>query len=104
MGGNPFINVMIWEYIYGIPESQKKRPKHILMVTIKGVEFRQKRKLKITSWKRGFICFGGSDPSNITLQILKALDVYIENGATFRNSEILKTEGSQNFRFLVKRL
>jgi UDP-2,4-diacetamido-2,4,6-trideoxy-beta-L-altropyranose hydrolase len=40
-------------------------------------EFRQKRKLKITSWKRGLICFGGSDPSNITLQILKALDEII---------------------------
>ena len=41
-------------------------------------EFRQLRKSKITSWEKGLISFGGSDPYNITLLILKALDSQLE--------------------------
>ena len=37
-------------------------------------DFRQLRKSCITSWEKGLISFGGSDPDNITLKILKALD------------------------------
>jgi len=37
-------------------------------------EFKHKRIPLINSWKKGLICFGGSDPSNITLQVLKSLD------------------------------
>jgi UDP-2,4-diacetamido-2,4,6-trideoxy-beta-L-altropyranose hydrolase len=37
-------------------------------------EFRLLRKSCITSWEKGLISFGGSDPDNITLKILKALD------------------------------
>lgn len=37
-------------------------------------DFRRLRKSCITSWEKGFISFGGSDPDNITLKILKALD------------------------------
>ena len=40
--------------------------------------FRQLRKTKITSWEKGLISFGGSDPYNITLLILKALDSQLE--------------------------
>jgi UDP-2,4-diacetamido-2,4,6-trideoxy-beta-L-altropyranose hydrolase len=41
-------------------------------------KFRQLRKSKITSWKKGLISFGGSDPYNITLLILKTLDSQLE--------------------------
>jgi UDP-2,4-diacetamido-2,4,6-trideoxy-beta-L-altropyranose hydrolase len=37
-------------------------------------EFRKHRKTHCSGWKKGLICFGGSDPSNTTLQVLKALD------------------------------
>ena len=37
-------------------------------------EFRLLRKSCITSWERCLISFGGSDPDNITLKILTALD------------------------------
>jgi UDP-2,4-diacetamido-2,4,6-trideoxy-beta-L-altropyranose hydrolase len=37
-------------------------------------EFRRLRKSSTTSWEKGLISFGGSDPDNITLKILKALD------------------------------
>lgn len=37
-------------------------------------EFRQLRKLHITSWSKGLICFGGADSDNISLTILRALE------------------------------
>jgi UDP-2,4-diacetamido-2,4,6-trideoxy-beta-L-altropyranose hydrolase len=37
-------------------------------------EFRKLRKSHINSWRKGLISFGGSDPDNITLMILEALD------------------------------
>jgi UDP-2,4-diacetamido-2,4,6-trideoxy-beta-L-altropyranose hydrolase len=37
-------------------------------------EFRRLRKSCINSWEKCLISFGGSDPDNITLKILKALD------------------------------
>lgn len=37
-------------------------------------EFRQFRKKRIISWKKGLICFGGADPDNITLTTLQTLD------------------------------
>ena len=41
-------------------------------------EFRKHRKSHCNSWEKGLICLGGSDPCNITLQILKALDRLIQ--------------------------
>lgn len=44
-----------------------------LAYTLIRPEFRKFRKSKITSWSKGLICFGGVDPNNITLAVLKAL-------------------------------
>lgn len=40
-------------------------------------EFRQLLKSHINSWRNGLISFGGSDPTNITLDILQALDSHL---------------------------
>jgi len=63
-------------------------------------EFKQLRKSHITSWGKGLISFGGSDPDNITLMVLEALNIQPQ----FKNITwtIIAGSANQHWRALNK--